>query len=215
MFTFEPKNFPMSPGVYLMKGARGKILYVGKAKNLRSRLSSYFRNDAGLTVKTAALVAKVEGVDVLLTASEKEALLLESSLIKKHRPRYNIVLKDDKNYILFKLDKLSPFPRLAFTRRRRGLFRAVHLGRRRQGHLEGAWPGLCPAQMRRPGHGQPGAALPVPRHRPVPGPVRAGRGPRGIRRPGAPGGGFSDRPLGRGAARRRAGDGAGGRGAGL
>ncbi|HML53015.1 MAG TPA: excinuclease ABC subunit UvrC [Solidesulfovibrio magneticus] len=117
MFTFEPKNFPMSPGVYLMKGARGKILYVGKAKNLRSRLSSYFRNDAGLTVKTAALVAKVEGVDVLLTASEKEALLLESSLIKKHRPRYNIVLKDDKNYILFKLDKRSPFPRLAFTRR--------------------------------------------------------------------------------------------------
>ncbi len=117
MFTFEPKNFPMSPGVYLMKGPRGKILYVGKAKNLRSRLSSYFRNDAGLTVKTAALVAKVEGVDVLLTASEKEALLLESSLIKKHRPRYNIVLKDDKNYILFKLDKRSPFPRLAFTRR--------------------------------------------------------------------------------------------------
>lgn len=117
MFTFDPKNFPTSPGVYLMKSARGKILYVGKAKNLRARLSSYFRNDAGQTVKTAALVARIEGVDVLLTASEKEALLLESSLIKKHRPRYNVVLKDDKNYILFKLDKRSPFPRLAFTRR--------------------------------------------------------------------------------------------------
>ena len=100
-----------------MKSARGKILYVGKAKNLRARLSSYFRNDAGHSVKTTALVARIEGVDVLLTASEKEALLLESSLIKKYRPRYNVVLKDDKNYILFKLDKRSPFPRLAFTRR--------------------------------------------------------------------------------------------------
>ncbi|MHC1789208.1 excinuclease ABC subunit UvrC [Solidesulfovibrio sp.] len=117
MFTFDQKNYPTSPGVYLMKGGRGKILYVGKAKNLRARLSSYFRNDAGQTVKTAALVARIEGVDVLMTASEKEALLLESSLIKKHRPRYNVVLKDDKNYILFKLDKRSPFPRLAFTRR--------------------------------------------------------------------------------------------------
>lgn len=100
-----------------MKGPRGKILYVGKAKNLRARLGSYFRGDAGHTVKTAALVARVEAVEVLLTASEKEALLLESSLIKKHRPRYNVVLKDDKNYILFKLDKRSPYPRLAFTRR--------------------------------------------------------------------------------------------------
>jgi len=100
-----------------MKSARGKILYVGKAKNLRARLSSYFRNDAGHSVKTTALVARIEGVDVLMTASEKEALLLESSLIKKHRPRYNVVLKDDKNYILFKLDKRSPFPWLAFTRR--------------------------------------------------------------------------------------------------
>lgn len=117
MFLFEPKNFPTDPGVYLMKGSRGKILYVGKAKNLRARLSSYFRNDAGLTVKTAALVARIEIVEVLLTASEKEALLLESSLIKKHRPRYNVVLKDDKNYILFKLDKRSTYPRLAFTRR--------------------------------------------------------------------------------------------------
>ncbi|MEL7638129.1 MAG: excinuclease ABC subunit UvrC [Solidesulfovibrio sp.] len=117
MFPFVTQNYPTSPGVYLMKGPRGKILYVGKAKNLRARLSSYFRGDAGLSVKTAALVAKVAAVEVLLTASEKEALLLEASLIKKHRPRYNIVLKDDKNYILFKLDKRSPFPRLAFTRR--------------------------------------------------------------------------------------------------
>lgn len=100
-----------------MKGARGKILYVGKAKNLRARLGSYFRGESGHSPKTAALVARIAAVEVLLTASEKEALLLESSLIKKHRPRYNVVLKDDKSYILFKLDKRSPYPRLAFTRR--------------------------------------------------------------------------------------------------
>ncbi|UJX40127.1 excinuclease ABC subunit UvrC [Desulfovibrio sp. JY] len=117
MFDFVPQNYPTSPGVYLMKGAKGKILYVGKAKNLRARLGSYFRGEAGHSVKTIALVARIAAVEVLLTASEKEALLLESSLIKKHRPRYNVVLKDDKNYILFKLDKRSPYPRLAFTRR--------------------------------------------------------------------------------------------------
>lgn len=100
-----------------MKNAKGKILYVGKAKSLRSRLGSYFRNDAGHTPKTTALVARIEAVEVLLTASEKEALLLESSLIKKYRPRYNIVLKDDKNYILFKLDRRSTYPRLTFTRK--------------------------------------------------------------------------------------------------
>jgi len=100
-----------------MKSARGKILYVGKAKSLRARLGSYFRGEAGHTAKTSALVARIEAVEVLLTASEKEALLLESSLIKKYRPRYNVVLKDDKSYILFKLDKRSPYPRLAFTRR--------------------------------------------------------------------------------------------------
>lgn len=117
MYAFDPKNFPASPGVYLMKNAKGKILYVGKAKSLRARLGSYFRNDAGQTPKTVALVARIEAVEVLLTASEKEALLLESSLIKKHRPRYNIVLKDDKNYILFKLDRRSAYPRLTFTRK--------------------------------------------------------------------------------------------------
>jgi len=116
-FDFDPARFPASPGVYLMKGAQGKILYVGKAKSLRARLSSYFRADSGHTPKTRALVARVAVVDVLLTATEKEALLLESSLIKKHRPRYNVVLKDDKQYILFKLDKNAAYPRLTFTRK--------------------------------------------------------------------------------------------------
>lgn len=116
-FDFDPARFPCTPGVYLMKGTQGKILYVGKAKSLRARLSSYFRADSGHTPKTRALVARIAAVDVLLTATEKEALLLEASLIKKHRPRYNVVLRDDKQYILFKLDKNAAYPRLTFTRK--------------------------------------------------------------------------------------------------
>jgi excinuclease ABC subunit C len=116
MFEFIPKDFPVDPGVYLMKNAQGKVLYVGKAVNLRARLSSYFRADVPHP-KTRALVARIAGVDVLVTATEKEALLLEASLIKKHRPRYNIVLRDDKSHILFKLDKTHDFPKIAFTRR--------------------------------------------------------------------------------------------------
>lgn len=116
MFEFVPKNFPTDPGVYLMKNTQGKVLYVGKAVNLRSRLSSYFRGEVAHP-KTRALVARIAGVDVLVTATEKEALLLEASLIKKHRPHYNIVLRDDKSHILFKLDKTHDFPKIAFTRK--------------------------------------------------------------------------------------------------
>ncbi|WP_084448583.1 excinuclease ABC subunit UvrC [Desulfovibrio inopinatus] len=114
-FQFLPADYPTSPGVYFMKNSQGRILYVGKAKNLRARLSSYFR-ETGIAPKTAALVAKIASIDTLAAESEKEALLIEASLIKKHRPHYNIVLRDDKQYILFKIDKTVDFPRLAFTR---------------------------------------------------------------------------------------------------
>ncbi|WP_272700079.1 excinuclease ABC subunit UvrC [Desulfovibrio sp. Fe33] len=116
-YKFFADHFPDTPGVYLMKDGRGRILYVGKAKRLRRRLASYFRNTAAHTPKTRALVSHIRHVDILLTATEKEALLLESGLIKKHRPRYNIVLKDDKQYVLFRLDRQSEFPRLAMTRK--------------------------------------------------------------------------------------------------
>ncbi|QGY40614.1 excinuclease ABC subunit UvrC [Pseudodesulfovibrio cashew] len=116
-FTFISSDYPDSPGVYLMKNARGRIIYVGKAKRLRRRLASYFQKNAGHTPKTRALVANVRQVDILLTGTEKEALLLENGLIKKHRPRYNVVLKDDKQYVLFRLDKQSRFPRLSITRK--------------------------------------------------------------------------------------------------
>jgi excinuclease ABC subunit C len=117
MQTFEPEAYPNSPGVYLMKSSQGRIVYVGKAVSLRKRLASYFRAPEALPDKTRVMMGKVAAIDYLCTETEKEALLLEASLIKKHRPRYNIVLRDDKSYILFKLDKASDYPRLTLTRR--------------------------------------------------------------------------------------------------
>lgn len=110
-------TFPTCPGVYLMKNAAEKIIYVGKAKDLRRRLTSYFRRDDQLPSKVRVMMPKVEKIDFLCTATEKEALLLEASLIKKYRPRYNIVLRDDKQYILFCLSKNHPFPALRLTRK--------------------------------------------------------------------------------------------------
>ena len=98
---FNPEEFLKSvtrrPGVYIMYAEDESVLYVGKAKNLRSRLSSYFRA-SGLTTKTMALVARIANIQVTVTATETEALLLEQNLIKQYRPPYNILLKDDKAY---------------------------------------------------------------------------------------------------------------------
>lgn len=105
------------PGVYLMKAATGKILYVGKAKNLRKRLGSYFLKAGPADMKTRTLLRRVADFDTIVTGSEKEALLLESNLIKRHRPRYNVVLKDDKRYPLLRLDLNHAFPNLAIVRK--------------------------------------------------------------------------------------------------
>ncbi len=113
---YRPRDYPSCPGTYLMKDKHGKILYVGKAANLRKRIASYFRNESHISPKTRVMMDKVQAIDYLCTSTEKEALLLESSLIKKHKPRYNIVLRDDKSYILFKLEKQSDYPRLRLTR---------------------------------------------------------------------------------------------------
>ena len=117
MYTFDSRNFPHDPGVYLMKNSQGRIIYVGKAKDLRKRVSSYFRAEKQLTPKVRVMMPQVEAVDILKTGTEKEALLLEASLIKKHRPKYNVVLRDDKQYILFKLDRTSDYPALRLTRK--------------------------------------------------------------------------------------------------
>ncbi len=103
------------PGVYQMLSASGEILYVGKARNLKKRVASYFRK-SGLAPKTAALMSHVAQVEVITTHTENEALILESNLIKKHRPRYNILLRDDKSYPYIYLSANQKFPRLGFHR---------------------------------------------------------------------------------------------------
>ena len=102
------------PGVYRMIGANGQVLYVGKARNLKARVTSYFRA-SGLTAKTLALTGKVRAIQVTVTGSETEALLLEQSLIKAERPRFNVVLRDDKSYPFIHLTE-HPYPRLTFHR---------------------------------------------------------------------------------------------------
>lgn len=114
---FSPSDYPDEPGVYLMKDARGRVIYVGKALSLRRRLASYFRPPETLAAKTAVLMTRAASIDTLLTTTEKEALLLEDSLIKKHRPRFNILLRDDKQYLLFKLTRRDRYPRLTVTRK--------------------------------------------------------------------------------------------------
>jgi len=111
------RNLPDGPGVYLMKDDRGGILYVGKAVSLRKRVSSYFRKTAAQDPKVESLVSQIQGIDYIVTSTELEALILENSLIKKHKPKYNIVLRDDKNYPYLCLTVKEKYPRLIVTRR--------------------------------------------------------------------------------------------------
>jgi excinuclease ABC subunit C len=108
---------PRRPGVYLMKDAAGRVLYVGKAVDLRQRVRSYFQQGDRLPPKIRALTAKVADLDFTVTDNEVEALILESNLIKEYRPRYNINLKDDKHFPYLRLTVQEPFPRLHVTRR--------------------------------------------------------------------------------------------------
>ncbi|HKE59814.1 MAG TPA: excinuclease ABC subunit UvrC [Pyrinomonadaceae bacterium] len=110
------KEIPSSPGVYLHKDAGGKVIYVGKAKNLRSRVRSYFRARP-FDRKTDALVGQIADLEFIVTDSEVEALILEASLVKQHKPRYNIKLQDDKSYPHLKLTVNEPFPKVVITRR--------------------------------------------------------------------------------------------------
>lgn len=108
---------PDKPGVYLMHDAEGKVIYVGKAVVLKNRVRSYFRNLASHTPKVKAMVAKIADIETIVTSSEVEALILECNLIKKYRPRYNIMLKDDKTYPYLKLTVNEDYPRLYVTRK--------------------------------------------------------------------------------------------------
>ena len=110
-------GFPTAPGVYLMKGADGTILYVGKASNLKQRVRSYFRLSGDSRYHIQFLMARVADIDYIVTDTEKEALILENTLIKQHRPRYNFNLRDDKTYFSLRMDMREEFPRLSIVRK--------------------------------------------------------------------------------------------------
>ncbi len=110
-------TLPEKPGCYLMKNAAGEVIYVGKAVNLRRRVRSYFHKSAQKHPKTRKLVAQIADIEWITVGSELEALILEMNLIKKHRPRYNVRLKDDKRYPYIKVHWQDPFPKVTVTRR--------------------------------------------------------------------------------------------------
>src|ERR1700693_2817817 len=110
------KLFPPSPGVYLMKDAQGRVLYVGKAKNLRNRASHYFTKIAAEDARTADLVKLIADIDFLPADSEVDALLLEARLVKDIQPRFNVDLKDDKTFPYLQIRVREEYPRVEFTR---------------------------------------------------------------------------------------------------
>jgi excinuclease ABC subunit C len=116
---FNPErlaDFPEKPGVYIMKDKRNRIIYVGKAVSLKHRVRSYFQSQKNLPVKVASMVSKIEDIEYIVTDSEVEALILECNLIKFHKPRYNILLRDDKQYPYIRITLNERFPRIEVVR---------------------------------------------------------------------------------------------------
>jgi len=111
------EKLPQQPGVYLFKDASDRILYIGKAKDLRKRVLSYFKPPGDLPYKTARMLKQATGLDYFLTATENEAFILEDTLVKKNMPRYNVVLRDDKRFPCLRLDTGTPYPKLTIVRR--------------------------------------------------------------------------------------------------
>ena len=109
---------PTDPGVYLMLNEAGEVIYVGKAVNLRNRVRSYFQKSSTQPIKVQALVEHIADLEYIVTDSEMEALILENNLIKKHSPRYNVRLKDDKTYPYIKVTVQETFPRVLMVRKR-------------------------------------------------------------------------------------------------
>ena len=111
----KANDLPLAPGVYLMMDKTGKVIYVGKAKKLKNRVSQYFQDTASHNEKTRAMVSQVDHFDTIFVSTEFEALILENSLIKRHMPRYNILLKDDKGYPFVRLDTGAAYPRFSLV----------------------------------------------------------------------------------------------------
>ena len=110
-------SLPLAPGVYLMSDRQGQIIYVGKAKKLKNRVSQYFQDSAGHSVKTRRMVSQIDSFDTIVARSEFEALVLECSLIKRHMPKYNILLKDDKGYPYLRVDLREEYPTMTMVSR--------------------------------------------------------------------------------------------------
>lgn len=110
-------GLPLSPGVYIMRDSTNTVIYVGKAKKLKNRVSQYFQETASHSPKTKLMVSKIDHFDVIIAASEFEALVLECSLIKRHMPKYNILLKDDKGFPYIRLDLREKYPRITMVNR--------------------------------------------------------------------------------------------------
>ncbi|HXL45630.1 MAG TPA: GIY-YIG nuclease family protein, partial [Candidatus Binatia bacterium] len=110
-------RLPDRSGVYIYRDAKAQVLYVGKAASLRSRVRSYFQESRPRDPKTDALVRQIRDLEYIVTDNELEALMLEANLVRKHRPRYNIILRDDKHYPFLKLTTNEDFPRLLVARR--------------------------------------------------------------------------------------------------
>jgi len=111
----KAKSLPLLPGVYIMKDASGAVIYVGKAKKLKNRVSQYFQHTASHTPKTTIMVSKIRSFDVIVAASEFEALVLECALIKQHKPKYNILLKDDKGYPFLRVSVKDVYPTISIV----------------------------------------------------------------------------------------------------
>ena len=119
MFDFEEEinRLPLKPGVYLMRNKENEVIYVGKAKILKNRVTQYFRKNSNHTPKVLVMVSQVASFEYIITDSEREALALECNLIKKYKPKYNILLKDDKQYPYIKVSINEPYPRVMMTRK--------------------------------------------------------------------------------------------------
>src|SRR5690242_21912516 len=108
---------PESPGVYLFKDAAGKVVYVGKARSLRNRVRSYFLESRWIDAKTGTLAREIAGLETIVVDNEREALALENNLIKQYKPKFNVMLRDDKSYPYIKFTAGEKYPRVYFRRR--------------------------------------------------------------------------------------------------
>ena len=109
------RSLPLTPGVYIMKDKAGQVIYVGKAKALKNRVSQYFQSDVRHSPKTLRMVSHIHDFDMIVTETEFEALVLENQMIKKYQPKYNILLKDDKGYPFIKVTLSRPYPEFSIV----------------------------------------------------------------------------------------------------